>query len=264
MNTEIHAWLYCQDKTAVTQVQTLFDEYERRLSRFDADSELSRLNRCRDDRFRASPVLFEAVQVALWAAGATGGIYDPTILASLERAGYDRSFEKIKIAAPYLNWQQAETQNRAARCPLRRHSYRDITLDISRREILKPRGLSIDLGGMGKGWTVDRVADRLQGEGPFLVNAGGDLFAYGSPDGQRGWAIDLTHPMQVQRSLAGLRLKDRALATSTVVKRRWRKNGRLMHHLIDPRTDLPACTDALSVSVVAQRTVLGINSITCG
>jgi thiamine biosynthesis lipoprotein len=109
---------------------------------------------------------------------------------------------------------------------------------------------------MGKGWTVDRAADRLQGLGPFLVNAGGDLYAYQSPPGQKGWDIDLIHPLKPAHYVARVQLHHCALATSTIARRRWRRGDQIMHHLIDPRTGQPAQTDALSVSVVAQRTVV--------
>jgi thiamine biosynthesis lipoprotein len=109
---------------------------------------------------------------------------------------------------------------------------------------------------MGKGWTVDRVTDRLQGLGPFLVNAGGDIFAYQSPPGQKGWAIDLIHPLNPDWLMGQILLHHQALATSTVAKRRWQRNGRIQHHLIDPRTGQPAQTDALSVTIVTNRTVI--------
>ncbi len=254
MNTDVLAWLYSRNATAIGHVPATFSRIERRLSRFDANSELSQLNRCPAERFQASPELFEAVQTALWAAQATDGIYDPTILDSLERAGYDRSFERIASPASYqLDGTENARQDAAGPRPF---SHQDIALNVFTREISKPPGLRLDLGGMGKGWAVDRAADRLLGAGPFLVNAGGDLFAYGAPDDGQGWPIDLVHPLRVQHFMAGLRLKDRALATSTIVKRRWNKNGRLMHHLIDPRSGQPANTDALSVSVIAQRTLL--------
>jgi thiamine biosynthesis lipoprotein len=196
----------------------------------------------------------DAVEVALLAAEATGGLYDPTILAQLERAGYDRSFERLSqegeaLPAMALPATPYPFSNRP-------FTFRSIHLNRAKGEIHKPVGLRLDLGGMGKGWTVDRVADRLQGLGPFLTNAGGDLFAYHSPAGQKGWQIDLVHPLQPECSMARLYLSHRALATSTIAKRRWRQGGQLKHHLIDPRTGQPAQTDALSVSVVADRTVI--------
>ena len=254
MNTHVHVWLYSQTETKIRHVQATFARIERRLSRFDTGSELSQFNDCTSDQFRASPDMFEAVQAAIWAAQATSGIYDPTILDSLERAGYDRSFEQIKTSVPY---QLSETENLSeAPAAPRLFSYRDITLNVFSREISRPPGLRLDLGGMGKGWAVDRAADRLQGTGPFLINAGGDLFAYDAPDGGRGWTIDLVQPLRSGLVMASLRLKHQALATSTIVKRRWSQNGRFMHHLIDPRTGQPAVTDSLSISVTAERAVL--------
>ncbi len=264
MNTTVQLWLYGEYPAEpfaagpgeiLIDIQRMFASFEKRLSRFDPDSELSRLNRSEAEVFKASPVLMDALEVALLAAEATGGLYDPTMLTALERAGYDRSFEKIARAAPLdLFPPMAVEVSLPAPAPFSaRHA---IQLNRARREIYRPAGVRVDLGGMGKGWTVDRTADRLQGLGPFLVNAGGDIFAYQAPPGQKGWAVDLVHPLKPAQFMARLYLQHQALATSTIAKRRWQQNGRLMHHLIDPRTGRPAQTDALSVSVVADRTVV--------
>src|SRR5262245_42184884 len=98
MNTDVYARLYSNQKTGqaiLLDVQRLFASFEKRLSRFDPESELSRLNRCQQTSFKANPILMDAVEVALLAAEATGGLYDPTILDQLEKAGYDRSFEQL-------------------------------------------------------------------------------------------------------------------------------------------------------------------------
>lgn len=259
MNTTVQTWLYSQTESQVlADVQRLFASFERRLSRFDADSELSRLNAGQDETFQASPTLIDVIEAALWAAQATRGLYDPTILNALERAGYDRSFEQIEpvqttsLAIPLRVPNQEFTEPKFTNRP----TFRSVHINRARREIYKPVGLGLDLGGIGKGWTVDRAADRLQGLGPFLINAGGDIFAYQSPPGQKGWQIDLVHPRQPERSLASVRLHHQALATSTIARRRWQRQGRPMHHLIDPRSGQPAETDALSVSVTAERTML--------
>lgn len=257
MNTRVQTWLYSQTDSAVLlDVQRLFHSFEKRLSRFDPQSELSRLNATKDERFEASPILLDAVETALAAAEASGGLYDPTVLDLLEKAGYDRSFEQIAQPMPLAQALSAAVVSGIVP-PLyhRPFTFRSVVLNRARREIYKPCGLRLDLGGMGKGWTVDRAADRLQGLGPFLVNAGGDIFAYHSPPGQRGWEIDLVHPFKPEASMARVMLHHRALATSTIARRRWQSNGQIMHHLIDPRTGQPAQTDTLSVSVVAERTV---------
>lgn len=258
MNTKIQSWLYSRTDSAVLlDVQRLFNSVEKRLSRFIPHSELSRLNDHPQEQFQASSMLLDAVEVALWAAEASGGLYDPTILAALKEAGYDRSFELVEQPAP-LNTATdlARNGHPAARPALKPFTFRSIQLNRPKREIYKPVGLALDLGGMGKGWTVDRTADRLQGLGPFLINAGGDIFAYQAPPGQKGWQIDIIHPLQPEQFIARVYLHHQALATSTIARRRWQCNGQIMHHLIDPRTGQPAQTDAVSVSVIADRTVL--------
>jgi thiamine biosynthesis lipoprotein len=257
MNTKIQTWLFSQTNNEVlVDVQRLFNSVEKRLSRFNPHSELSALNQHRSEVFEASPLLLDALEVALWAAQTTGGLYDPTILARLQQAGYDRSFELMENPRP-LNGQPTPVSGEVApRSSPSTETFRSIHLNRAQRQITKPVGLGLDLGGMGKGYTVDRAADRLQGLGPFMVNAGGDIFAYQAPPGQKGWPVDLVHPFKPTQFFARLHLQHTALATSTIARRRWQKNGQMMHHLIDPRTGQPACTDAVSVSVVAPRTAL--------
>ena len=103
MNTNMYIQFFGQQAVddILFDVQCLFTSFEKRLSRFDPASELSKLNNAQHEDFRVSPVLLNAMEVALWAAEATGGLYDPTILTNLEKAGYDRSFEKIESAAAF-------------------------------------------------------------------------------------------------------------------------------------------------------------------
>jgi thiamine biosynthesis lipoprotein len=182
----------------------------------------------------------------VWAAAATQGLFDPSLLRVMQAIGYDRSFEKIE---------QDDPTQPVPPAPGRR-GFEGIQLNRSRREIYLSPGVQIDLGGIGKGWTVDRVADWLAGKGPFLINAGGDLYAYGAPPGQAGWSIGIADPWEPSRDIRRLQVQQRAVATSTISRRRWRRGGRLMHHLIDPRSGQPAETDAVSVTVVAHRVAL--------
>lgn len=258
MNTGVYIKLYSHrpSQAILDDVERLFVSFERRLSRFLPDSELSQLNACSGESCKVSPTMLGAVEVALWLAELTGGLYDPTILTCLEQAGYDRSFEQVTAPTPLTLTDDVPVAEPASPGARLSFSYRSVRIDYARHQLERPPGVKLDLGGMGKGWTVDRAADRLQGLGPFLVNAGGDIFAYHAPPGQRGWQINLTHPLLPELSMAQLYLHHHALATSTIARRRWRQNGRLNHHLINPRTGQPAITDALSVTVLAPRTVV--------
>ncbi len=250
MGTRVYIWLYSNTPNSseiLQDIQSTFDSMERRLSRFLPHSELSLLNCTTAHEFRASPTLFSVMEAAKWAASATGGIFDPTILGALETAGYNRSFETIAaeqpaVPAPTPNYQPG--------------GFAGVTLNPATRHIGKPPGLKIDLGGIGKGWTVDRTADRLAGNAPFLVNAGGDLYAYGTPPEHSAWRVDIPHPTHSKQIIARLNIADRAVATSSITRRRWLRGNVPMHHLIDPRTGRPANTDLQSVTVVARRTVV--------
>ena len=247
MNTEVEIQLYTNvHDQALEEVQRMFNTAEMRLTRFEQTSELCQLNRSAGRARRVSPLLYDVAEAAVWAASATQGVFDPTLLPVMKANGYDRSFEQIRQDGPGDAVLPAPQRGR----------YEHIQLYRSRREIYLPTDVQIDLGGIGKGWTVDRAADWLAGKGPYLINAGGDLYAYGAPPGQSGWSIGIADPWAVARDIVRLRVRQRAVATSTISRRQWRQGGQLRHHLIDPRTGQPAETDAVSVTVVADRVAL--------
>ena len=238
---------------AAKRVEDTFRYFEGLLSRFRPQSELSQFNNGRELAFSATPDFYAAIEAALWAAAQTGGIYDPAILPVLEAAGYDRSFEDMAQPRPLSSGEAQDQPPHPAPAKHLMLDYRAISLDPLAMLIYRPAGLRVDLGGMGKGWTVDRAADDLCARGHFLLNAGGDLYAYGDGLDGRGWEVRLGHPWQPEQAFATLRLTQHAVATSTVGRRRWLHDGRLQHHLIDPRIGRPAESDVLSVSVVAGR-----------
>jgi thiamine biosynthesis lipoprotein len=117
-----------------------------------------------------------------------------------------------------------------------------------------PAGARLDLGGIGKGWAADRAAGLLQPLGPGMVGAGGDIRAWGDQPGAQpglGWLVAVDAPRQPGHDLAWLRVRAGAVATSTVLARRWAGG----HHLMDPRTARPAATDLLSVTALAPTVV---------
>jgi thiamine biosynthesis lipoprotein len=99
-------------------------------------------------------------------------------------------------------------------------------------------GVRLDLGGIGKGYAVDRAAELLAQAGPCLVNAGGDVAVHGG-----SWPVGVDGAVTLE-------LSGGALATSGRDRRRWRRAGRELHHLIDPSTGAPAETDLLRATAV--------------
>lgn len=245
MNTDVGVWLWSTSPVAqiiLHEVEEMFQEVETRLSRFRIDSELSRLNaQAGRGEVAISPLLQRVLSQALAAARSTQGIFDPTVLPLLRQAGYDRSFELLAqrnggrdtphAHQPLIGWQQ-------------------VCLSEANRTASLPAGVAIDLGGIAKGWTVDRACEFLSGWGPALVDAGGDMRARGLPGGE-AWPVGVQDPFQSDRNLLVLELADCAVATSTIGKRHWQCNGHTFHHLIDPRTGTSADSDLHSVTVLA-------------
>lgn len=218
-----------------------FAAWERRLSRFRPDSELSRLSRSGGAPVRVSPALAGALGAALGAARLSGGLVTPMALAALEAAGYDRPFAQL---APELAGQ--------AHPPLAPADWRQLQLDPTARTVALPAGARLDLGGTAKGWAAAEAARRLSSVGPALVDAGGDIVVSGPRADGGPWPIAIASPFDDAAEPLGLLLLSAgAVATSGRDYRRWRQGGEERHHLIDPRTGRPADTDVLAATVVA-------------
>jgi thiamine biosynthesis lipoprotein len=201
-------------------IRLLFEQQEERFSRFRTGSLLSRLNRgetISDARFAT------ACALALKAHEATDGLYNPMVLPALEQAGYSKTFRDVSGGDP----QPRVVPDPNARLVIEGNSVR-----------LREGGL--DLGGIVKGWTVDLGVELLASRYPnTFLNAGGDIRCCGADDGGDGWLIAIDNGTGEgtvwEGNLHG------AVATSSTRKRRWRTDsGKFAHHLIDPRTGLPA------------------------
>jgi len=223
-------------------IEALFASHERAMSRFDPESELCALNTAAPAPFRASPLLFDAVSEAVGWACITEGIFDPTVLDALEASGYDRSFEQISPRGGTAV---------ASRPPARTQQlWRQIALDYDHETITLPADARIDLGGIGKGYTVDRAIASLGSHANAMVNASGDLYAAGDgPDGD-GWYVGVQDPFLPEQDLVVLNVNDRGVGTSGSSKRHWNIGDTRYHHLIDPRERASSGSDLLTVTVV--------------
>jgi FAD:protein FMN transferase len=113
-----------------------------------------------------------------------------------------------------------------------------------------PAGMGLDLGGIAKGWAVDRAAEMLGAWGAAMVDAGGDIRVSEAASGE-SWPIGIQHPFDPARDLGILALDGGAVVTSTVGRRQWQRDQQPMHHLIDPRTGQPSQSDLHTVTVLA-------------
>lgn len=221
-------------------------------SRFRPDAEIVALDRApRGAAGRAGPVrisslLAGALAVALRAAALTDGDLDPTVGGALSAAGYDRDFALVQRDGPPVK--------------LTVHSvpgWREIDLDEEAGLLSLPAGTRLDLGATAKAWAADRAAARIAaalGCG-VLVNLGGDIAVAGpAPDG--GWRVrvqDVTGRPEdpPPGPSAVVAVHSGGLATSSTAARRWRRGGDPLHHILDPRSGLPAPPVWRTVSVAA-------------
>ncbi len=209
-------------------------------SRFRDDAEVVALDRAEGATTTVSPLLAEAVGVALQAAHDTDGVVDPTLGRRLSELGYDRDFAGLPGDGP------------AVRLVVGRSAgWRDVEFDPAARTVRMPAGIGLDLGATAKAWAADRSAARLAtalGCG-VLVSLGGDLAVAGPPP-EGGWKIDVRE-RQDDPAAAIVAISTGGMATSGTTARRWMRGGEWLHHLIDPATGLPAVSLWRTVTAAA-------------
>ena len=248
MGTTVHLVVH-GDPSLLGVAQDEVARLEARWSRFLPTSEVSRLNRRAGEAVVVSAETLELVDRACTAARVTEGRFDPTVLGDVLRAGYDRSYEEL-TAGP-TSPASTTAAGPGAASALRR-GVDAIEIDRAASTVRLAAGTGFDPGGIGKGLAADLIADAVDGRGAagVLVNIGGDLRAIGcGPDGD-DWSVDLD-PAATGEPLATVTLDQGAVATSTVLRRRWEVDGQPRHHLIDPATGAPARTGVVAVSVLA-------------
>jgi thiamine biosynthesis lipoprotein ApbE len=242
------------------QVELQLDAIDLVCSRFRADSELLRVNAHDGRPVQIGRLLMDALELALCAAELTDGAVDPTVGRALELAGYDRDWRLLTPAGDDTSPQaskyaSSERSMRPQAITVRRISgWQTVRLDRKRACVRMPRGILLDLGATAKGWAADRAAStaaEAAGCG-VLVSIGGDISTSGTaPDD--GWHIRVTDDHRSRPSAPGqtVTILSGGLATSSTTVRRWCHDGRAMHHIIDPRTGVPARTPWRTVSVAA-------------
>ncbi len=229
-----------QAELGVQSVRTLFTEWEQALSRFLPESELSRLNQQAGTSVAVSDLLYHVLATALTAAQATQGVYDPAMLDQLVQLGYDRSFDDLPpVRSAFLF--PGEPGG----------GWRGIRVNPLSQYVTLPIGIKLDFGGIAKGMAVDAALENLHLNGVHaaLVNAGGDLAVLGLPPAAEHWQLAVPG----RKRFWTIPLRQGAVATSGIAHRHWWQGQTLRHHLLDPRTGLPAQSDLWSVTVVADR-----------
>jgi thiamine biosynthesis lipoprotein len=245
---------------AVAAVSRELARLDKEASRFRSDSEISRIHAAGGGLFLLSEGLAEAIFVALAAARWTDGLVDPTVGRALVELGYDRDFAAV------VSESHSSKRSRGPAAPLERPTPGEGfgCVALEGRLLRLPAGVLLDLGATAKGLGSDRSASAAfapgSGPGGVLVSLGGDVAVAGEPPVD-GWPVEISEGVPGvgapgDRPGTGsasqlVRLPAGGIATSSTALRRWRRAGRTLHHIIDPRTGLPACGPWRTASVAA-------------
>jgi thiamine biosynthesis lipoprotein len=250
MGSEVRfsAWT-ADEPTAISAFDEGFGEFQRLdalLSVWREGSDVQRLNQAAG----IAPVTVDAdtlqvLAVAIETGDLTHGKFDVTFAALSDLWKFDHDQDNTLPSPEAIR----------ERLPL--VDYRSLSIDAARRTaFIARRGMRVHLGGIGKGYAVDRAAAILKRRGlnDFMIRAGGDIYVAGRR-GDRSWRLGIQDPRGPAEAIfAALDLADAALSTSGDYERFFIKDGRRLHHILDPDRGEPA-VGCRSVTIVANRSI---------
>ena len=246
MGTSFEIYLYAPNSDRASELfEEAFDEIERveaALSNYRSSSELSRINaNAADTPVITDPEVFALLAHALDYSRRSDGAFDITVGKLMKAWGFFRgaghypSAEELASAREQTGWQSVRLDNR------------------TRSVYFLKRGIEFDLGGIGKGYALDRVIALLREAGvkTALISSGSSsIYAIGAPPGKAGWPVRISDPLDHTHTLSTISLRDQSLSTSGSYEKFFRINGRTYCHIMDPRTGHPV-EGMLQTTVIA-------------
>jgi thiamine biosynthesis lipoprotein len=235
-------------REAVAAALDEVDRLDRLMSHYRPASPLSRLNReAGQGPVAVDPELFAVIAESLRWSRESDGAFDVTVGPLMKAWGFFQDEGRVPSDAELAEARAAV-------------GYRHIVLDETARTVRFDRpGVEIDLGGIGKGYALDRVVSLLRARGvaSALVNLGGSsVYGLGAPPGKEAWEVGIADPTSPRRTALTVRLRDRALSVSGGYGRSFEQDGVTYAHVLDPRTGRPV-RDVLSVAVLSETGTAG-------
>lgn len=227
--------------------------FERTLSRTRADSDIARAHAAAPSPVPVAPETCELVELAQGYCARSQGLFDITMGTVTQlwdfHTGRVPSARELADKLPHVDWRRVRVDRAAG------------TLALEDPEAV------LDLGGIAKGYIADDLAGilRAHGVGRFVLNLGGNvLVAGGRPEDRRArpphhagdpWRIGIVNPFDPAHHRALVDLADGSVVTSGAFERSFARGGRVYHHILSPRTGMPAETDVASATIVAARSL---------
>jgi thiamine biosynthesis lipoprotein len=244
MGTVIEITLLSEDeeaaKKATLQAFQEIKRIEQLMSPWIGSSDVTRLNRSAGKEWvKVSPETFDVIQRAQKISGFSEGAFDITIapLTQLWRKAREKGVppppEEVKKILNLVN-------------------FRNLLIQSDGKAFLKKKGMAIDLGGIAKGYAVDRAFEILTSLGykNLIVNAGGDLRT-GGLKYYEPWSIGIQNPRSAEKVMATVSVSDSAIATSGDYEKFFFHQGKRYHHILNPNTGFPA-VGCQSVTILSK------------
>lgn len=252
MGCDFEVFAFGEDRGQVrSAAEAAIEEIERieqLLSHYLPESEISYINaHAGDEPIHVHPEVFDLIARAIRLSEETEGAFDITVMPLIRCWGFFTGSGRVPDF-----YTLARAMERAGFSHLRLdHEELAVAFDV--------HGVEIHLGAIGKGYAVDRAIEVLREAGvqSGMVHGGhSSVRAFGTLPGTGGWQVNLPHPLEPERSLAHLLLRNRAISTSSSTEQYFERNGQRYGHILDPRSGLPVQNDLLSVSVLAEEATI--------
>lgn len=252
MGCDFEVFAFGEDKGQMrSAAEAAIEEIERieqLLSHYLPESEVSYLNaHAANEPVRVHPEVFELIARAVRLSEWTRGAFDITVMPLIRCWGFFTGVGQVPDSHTL-----AEAMERVGFSHLRL-DHEELSVAFDRQ------GMEIHLGAIGKGYAVDRAIEVLREAGvqSGMVHGGhSSVRAFGALPGTGGWQVNLPHPLEPERSLARLLLRNRAISTSSSTEQYFERHGQRYGHILDPRSGLPVQNDLLSVSVLAEEATI--------
>jgi len=250
MGTQLEMLLLHPDKAylrgVINDIEEEVNRLESRLSRFIPTSEVSRINRLAAKKpVLIDPEMVSILKIALKFYDLTDGAFDITVAPLLRKWGFYQKNYQVVDAETLEKLKQSVGSNR-------------VELDETRRTIrFMQKGMEIDLGGMGKGYTVDRIVEILRESdiSAALISFGGSsIYGRGKPEGQESWRFSFKVSDHPDFDPVPVALRDHGFSLSAPYYRQFNQDGKSYGHIFDPVAGQP--TEGLLAAAVIDESAL--------
>ena len=237
MDTYITVDARTSDQALFRDIENLVYDEERLYSRTFADTKLYELNK--SGRYDVGEETARVISTALEISDATDGAFNPCMGSLIEL--WDIKSENPRVPDNDEIIQRLETVDSSL-------------VEVSGSTVTIPEGMKIDLGGIAKGCSAEKVLELLleRGVSDALVGFGGSIACIGSPKDGEAWSVGIRNPFDDGGIVGTLKVTDCIISVSGAYERYFEADGKRYHHILDPQTGMPSESDIESVAVISK------------